>query len=128
MPTIQDLKKITEDEFLDIIRNTILLGDKLRIYFRDESYVDAYISQKQPGKFGFHWEKKDQTGSIFRYDNYFDNKLRHLETYPHHFHYKHHDHTVASPFPLEPIDGFRAFMEFIRRNLSKSPEYAVHEI
>jgi hypothetical protein len=64
MPTTDDLKRIAEIEFTEIIKNTYQIDNKLRIVLiNNQNSVEA------------------------------------------------------SPFPLSPIDGFRAFMEFIRNKL-----------
>jgi len=46
---------------------------------------------------------------------FFDN----VSTFPYHFHKGSQKNVKASPFPLAIIDGFRAFMEFVRSKVKK---------
>ncbi len=118
MSTIEDIKRIAEIEFSDIIKNTYQIECKLRIILSNNSFIDVYLSQTLPDKFGFHWECKDRKGTIYRYDNFPDKKWRHVTTFPHHFHNGSQDTAEAAPFPLSAIAGFRAFMEFVRNKLT----------
>ena len=117
MPTIDDLKRIAEIEFTEIVKNTYQIDNKLRIVLINNSFIDVYLSQKLPDKFGFHWESMDEKGTIYRYDNFPDKNWQSVSTFPYHFHNSSQNSVEASPFPLSPIDGFRAFMEFIRNKL-----------
>jgi len=56
MPTIDDFKRIAEVEFADIVKSTHRIHYKLRITLINNSFVDVYLSQRLPDKFGFHWE------------------------------------------------------------------------
>ena len=42
-----------------------------------------------------------------------------ISTFPYHFHQDSQKNVKASPFPLAVIDGFRAFMEFVRNKIKK---------
>lgn len=117
MPTIEDIKRIAEVEFADIVKNTFQLDYKLRITLINNSFIDVYLSQRLTDKFGFHWECKDRKRTIYRYDNFPDKNWQSVATFPYHFHKGSQDSVEASPFPSTPIDGFRAFMEFVRRKL-----------
>jgi len=117
MPTIDDFKRIAEVEFADIVKSTHRIDYKLRIVLINNSFVDVHLSQRLPDKFGFHWECMDELGMFYRYDNFPDKKWEPLSTYPYHFHAGTQDAVEASPFPSKPIEGFRAFMEFIRHRL-----------
>lgn len=119
MASILELRRIAEIEFADIVKSTTISSYKLRIIFIDQSFLDAHLSQKLPDKFGFHWECMDKQGTLYRYDNFPDRNWRSIVTYPHHFHNGSQDAVEASPFPLQPIEGFRAFMEFVRAKLEK---------
>jgi len=118
MADLDDLKRIAEVEFADIVRTTMRLDYKIRIILKDNSFIDVYLAVRLPDKFGFHWECKDRQGTIYRYDNVPDKKWQNLSTYPYHFHKGTQDAVEDSPFPRTPIDGFRAFMEFVRGKLS----------
>lgn len=117
MRSIHDLRKIAQVEFSDIVRDSIIIDHKLRIFFRDGSFMDATLSQKLPDKFGFHWELKDSAKSIYRYDNFPDKNWNFISTYPFHFHYGSQDQVKASPFPPGVLEGFRAFLSFVKTNI-----------
>lgn len=53
MATIEDIKRIAEIEFYDIVKDVFLIGYKLRIVFNNGSFIDIYLSQRLPDKFGF---------------------------------------------------------------------------
>lgn len=115
-------KRIAEVEFSGIVKDVIGMDYKLRIILIDESYVDLFLSQKIPDKFALHWECRDPKRSIYRFDNIPDKNWQKIKTYPFHFHKGNQDKVVASPFPVDLIDGFRKFMEFIRDRLSLRAE------
>ena len=117
MPTIDDLKRIAEIEFAEIVKNTYQIEYKLRIVLVNNSFIDVYLSQKLPDKFGFHWESMDEQGTIYRYDNFPDKNWQSVATFPYHFHNGSQNSVEASPFPLTTVEGFRAFMEFVRIKL-----------
>lgn len=39
---------------------------KLRTIFKDKSFLDVWFSKS--GKYSYHWERRAQTGEIYRYD------------------------------------------------------------
>ncbi len=119
MPTIEDIKRIAEIEFADIIKNSYQVDYKLRIILINNSFIDVYLSQRLPDKFGFHWECKDKKGTFYRYDNFPDKNWQSIATFPHHFHKGSQDAVEVSPFPLTIIKGFRAFMEFVSKKIKK---------
>jgi hypothetical protein len=116
--TIDDIRRISEVEFADIVKSTHAIDYKLRIILADNSFIDVNLSQKMPDKFGFHWECMGTSGKIYRYDNFPDRNWESVATYPFHFHNGIQDNVEASPFPATAIEGFRAFMEFIRQKLT----------
>jgi hypothetical protein len=117
MADLDDLKRIAEVEFADIVRSSIRIDYKMRIILIDGSFIDVFLSERLAGKFGFHWECMDVRGTIYRYDNVPDKKWQNLSTYPYHFHRGSQDAVEHSPFPLTVIEGFRAFLEFVRGEL-----------
>jgi len=117
MPSIHDLERIAEIEFADIIAGTMFIDHKLRIFLTDSSFIDVNLSQRLPDKFGFHWERMNKTGEVFRYDNFPDPSWKNVSTYPYHFHNSTQEAVEATPFPLDVIKGFRAFMEFVRNKV-----------
>ena len=117
MPTVEHIKRIAEIEFSDIVKITSPIDFKLRIILINNSFVEVYLSQRLPDRFGFHWECMDESKSFYRYDNFPDKNWQSVETFPYHFHGGSQNSVDASPFPPAPIEGFRAFMEFIRQKL-----------
>jgi hypothetical protein len=117
MADLDDLKRIAEVEFADIVMASLRIDYKLRIILRDDSFIDVFLSEKIPDKFGFHWECMDEVGTVYRYDNVPDKKWQSLPSYPYHFHKGSQDAVEDSPFAKTPIDGFRSFMEFVREKL-----------
>ncbi|MHA1596009.1 MAG: toxin-antitoxin system TumE family protein [Candidatus Baldrarchaeia archaeon] len=57
---------------------------KIRILFRDGSFLDVYWSES--GKYSLHYERRYINGTVYRYDN-----APHL---------KHHHIRTSPPFPL----------------------------
>ena len=82
MPNLDDLKRIAEVEFADIVKNTYQVDYKLRIILFNNSFIDINLSQKLPDKFGFHWECIDEAGTFYRYDNFPDKNWQSIATYP----------------------------------------------
>jgi hypothetical protein len=117
MPGIEDLKRIAKVEFAEIVKNVQSMGFKIRIILTDNSFIDVTVSRTIPDKFGYHWECKDQEGSIYRYDNFHDQNWKSVETFPYHFHKGTKECVERSPFPLSTIEGFREFMEFVKEKL-----------
>ena len=117
MLDINDLERIAKVEFSDIVKSTYKIDYKLRIVLINNSFIDINLSQKLPDKFGFHWEFMDTKGTIYRYDNFPDKNWSSVVTFPYHFHNGEQQKVEASPFLLNVIDGFRAFMEFVRNTL-----------
>lgn len=111
------LKRIAEVEFFSIVKNAFVINYKLRIILIDSSFIDVNISQKLVEKFGFHWETMNKLGSIYRYDNFPDKQWEFVSTYPYHFHRGAQENVEATPFPTDVLDGFRAFMDFVRNTI-----------
>jgi hypothetical protein len=120
MADIEHLKRIVKVEFSDIVQSAHVLDHKLRVILIDNSFVDIHLSRSLPGKFGFHWECMDASGSFYRYDNFPDKKWRSIETFPYHFHKGTKLNVKPSPFPLTIIDGFRGFPAFVKENLKET--------
>ncbi|MCF6158377.1 MAG: hypothetical protein E3K32_07360 [wastewater metagenome] len=54
MPTIEDISRIAEIEFSDIVKTTSYVDFKMRIILMNNSFIDVHLSQKLPDRFGFH--------------------------------------------------------------------------
>jgi hypothetical protein len=112
---LEEILKITQIEFEDIIDSAFFLNYKLRLVLKDKSFVDVGISKRIPGRFSFHWECKNDM--VYRYDNFPDEQWNSVETYPFHFHNGSQDTVDASPFSTDLIIGFREFMEFVKEKI-----------
>lgn len=118
MASLDDLARIAEIEFADIVDSTEELPTKMRIILVEGGFVDVWLSRKMEDRFGFHWEHK-ATGRSYRYDNFPDTKWRDISTYPYHFHYGSQSNVIdSSRFERDLMKGFRAFMEWIRSRLA----------
>lgn len=53
MIVLEDLKRIAEIEFSDIVENTDRIGTKLRVLLIDDSFIDVWLSQKLEDRVGF---------------------------------------------------------------------------
>ena len=51
MPTPEDLARIAEVEFADIVDSTEILGTKMRIVLVEGGFVDVWLSRKLEGRF-----------------------------------------------------------------------------
>lgn len=118
--TIDDLRRIAEIEFAIIIKDTFIIGYKLRILLVDDSFVDVNLSKKLSDRFGYHWESKSDKNEIYRYDNFPDKNWKFVDTYPYHFHNGSQENVENSPFPVSIKEGFRAFMEFVSNKINRN--------
>ena len=117
MTELENIKKIAEIEFGDIVSIIYPMGFKLRIELINKSFIDVFLSPKFLERFSYHWECKDFQGSIYRYDNYPDKNWQFVETFPYHFHNGSQNEVETSPISLNVIDGFRDFMLFVRSKI-----------
>ena len=70
MVTLDDLRRVAEIEFGDLVTDSLPLGEKLRLYLSDGSYMDLWLSRRLHERFGFHWERQHLDGTVYRYDNF----------------------------------------------------------
>ncbi|MCK5508217.1 MAG: hypothetical protein KAI50_06820 [Desulfobacterales bacterium] len=118
MASLEELARIAEIEFSDIVDAAELLGTKLRIMLTKKGFVDVWLSRKLPDRFGYHWEE-ESTGLFYRYDNFPDTKWKYVPTYPYHFHNGSQDNvTESSRFEKDIEGGFRNFMSWVRSKSS----------
>jgi hypothetical protein len=112
-PSFESLARIAEVEFSEIVADGMQMGEKLRLFLTDTSYIDVWLSHMLQDRFGFHWERRHLDGTIYRYDNFPDTNWRTVNTYPRHFHNGSQETVEASPFSADLTDGFRDFMRFV---------------
>ncbi|GBC76070.1 hypothetical protein HRbin07_00264 [bacterium HR07] len=108
------LAEIALVEFPEIVGLCKTLENKLRVYLRDNSYIDFWWGMKLPGKFAYHWERRALDGKIFRHDNIPDARWKRLATFPKHFHSGHESAVEESSAPAEPEEGLRFMLRFAR--------------
>ncbi len=117
MVLLDNLARIAEIEFSDIVDATEIMETKLRIMLLDGGFVDVWLSEKLANRFGFHWEHK-VTDLSYRYDNFPDTKWSNVSTFPYHFHDGSQDNVVdSSRFARDIVEGFRDFMNWVRVTL-----------
>lgn len=88
-----------------------------RVFIRDGSIVDIWFSKKIPGRFSYHWERRQIDGKIYRYDNFPDPRWKEVATFPKHFHNGSQNRVHESKINDDPASGVREFMDFIRKML-----------
>jgi len=113
MVTLDDFRRVAEIEFGDLIADSQPLGEKLRLYLGDGSYIDLWLSRRLHERFGFHWERRHLDGTFYRYDNFPNTAWRDIASYPYHFHAGSQDTVISTPFATDPLAGFREFMNFV---------------
>ena len=119
MVSLDDLERIAEIEFADIVESTLRIGVKLRVLLVDDSFIDIWLSQKLENRYGFHWEQM-KTGLSFRYDNFPNTQWADIPTYPFHFHDGSQNNVVESSlFEPDVSEGFRGFMAWTREHLTR---------
>jgi hypothetical protein len=119
LSSLDQLCRIAEIEFADIVVQTDRLGAKLRILLTDTSFVDVWVSRKLADRFGFHWERRHLDGYIYRYDNFPDTNWSAVPTFPLHFHHGDQSNVVAAPFDPNLERGFREFMAFVQEGMRR---------
>ena len=115
--SFESLARIAEIEFSEIVTDSAPLGEKLRLFINDTSYIDVWLSHTLKDRFGFHWERRHLDGTIYRYDNFPDTAWREVKTYPRHFHNGSQDAVEAAPFSDDLTEGFRGFLRFAAEKL-----------
>lgn len=119
MEKFEEFNRIAEIEYSDIVLSTQDLGNKLRIYLKDKSFIDFYFTKTlKIQKFSIHWERSHIDAVIYRIDNTPDKKWESVNTFPIHFHNKNYNKVEPSPFPIKQNEAlkhiFRKFLNFVR--------------
>ena len=117
MADLSKLKRIVDIEYNDITSDSGIYHDKLRVFIRDGSIMDIWFSKKIPGRFSYHWERRQIDGKIYRHDNFPDPRWEGLSTFPKHFHNGSQNKVHESKINDDPATGTREFMDFIRKML-----------
>lgn len=113
------LKSIAESGYKDIVTSTKILGKrtigsaKLRIFFKDQTYRDIWLSPS--GKYSYHWEQRAQRGTIWRHDNAPDYPK--IETHPQHLHDGDEKNIQPSYIDTNPSIAIKQVLTIIRQKL-----------
>lgn len=117
-PSFELLVRIAEIEFSEIVVDSALLGEKLRLFIKDSSYIDIWLSQTLTGRFGIHWERRHLDNTFYRYDNFPDTAWHSVDTYPRHFHNGSQETVEKAPFSPDLTEGLREFLRFAVEKMS----------
>jgi len=112
------LRDIAGIEFGDIVEDVIITDiNQMRIFPKDDSFVDVWYSLKIKGRYSYHWERKHIDGLIYRHDNAPHKKWQYTITFPKHFHEGEENKVNESDIHETPNEGLREFLHFIREKL-----------
>ena len=115
------LKDIAGIEFGDIVEDVIITDiNQMRIFLKDDSFVDVWYSLKIKGRYSYHWERKHIDGLIYRHDNAPHKKWQFTTTFPKHFHEGEENKVNESDIHEIPNEGLREFLHFIRERLRET--------
>lgn len=122
MGKFAEFARIAEIEFQGIVISTHDLGQKLRIYLKDKSFIDLFFTTRlKTTRFSIHWERKHLDNTIYRLDNTPDKLWRKIKTFPVHFHHQKYENVISSPFLINHKINlkliFRQFMKFASKTL-----------
>ena len=120
MIELDPLAEIASTEFSDIVIACQIINHKLRVTLVDDSYIDFRWSLALPGRFSYHWERRDITREIYRHDNSPHSKWKRLKTFPLHFHFGSDSNVIESKISLKPETAVREFLSFARQKLLES--------
>ena len=115
---MRQLADIALTEFADIVLSAAVHAAKLRLHFTDGSFADIWFSQRRPGLYAFHWERRHVDGTIFRHDNIPHRRWRRVATFPKHFHDGAEEQVTESLLPDEAEQALRVFLAFCREKLT----------
>lgn len=113
------LARLAASDFADIVDGTRVIEGKLRLFLKDRSFIDIWLSVKKKGIYAYHWERRDVDGAIFRYNNLPDREARKLKTYPRHFHNRTEKNIVGSNLSDKPEEALRTILQFARKVIKK---------
>lgn len=113
------LARLALNEYGDVVSFSSFVGgtptspNKLRLTLTDGSFLDIWLSVDSD--YAYHWERRRQTGHVYRWDN--APHYPTLITYPAHFH--HGDESTVRESQLNPQPEFalRAVLDFVREHM-----------
>jgi len=113
--TYSRLARLAASDFADIVNGTSIIEGKLRLFLKDRSFIDIWLSVKKKGVYAYHWERRDVDRTIYRHNNLPDREARKLKTYPRHFHNRTEKNIVESNLSDKPEEALRTILEFARK-------------
>lgn len=118
MTDLLKLKRVIDIEYSDIVKDTVIYHDKLRVLITDGSLIDIWFSRLIPNRFSYHWERRHIDGTMYRHDNFPDPQWKGVSTFPEHFHDGSPNKVGQSGISKDPFQGVHEFMDFVRSKLS----------
>lgn len=115
----QALIGLAQNEFADVVTQTQFMGgtlanpNKLRLSITDGSFLDIWLSAD--GDYAYHWERRGQTGEIYRWDNAPHHPQ--VSTFPDHLHEGNEQTVIESDLSPSPELALREILEFIKQEL-----------
>ncbi|GAB4544514.1 MAG: DUF6516 family protein [Anaerolineales bacterium] len=114
----QSLANLALAEFSDLVVSSQMIGgtpanpNKLRLTFRDESFLDIWLSEDND--YAYHWESRRQSGKIYRWDN----APHHPEapTFPKHFPDGDENAIAGSALSSDSQSALREILNFIQQH------------
>jgi len=121
MIDLDKIKRIVDVEYQDILGDagTDIYHGKIRAYILDGSIVDIWFSNKIPGRFSYHWERRHIDGKFYRHDNFPDPRWKRIPSFPKHFHNGYQNDVQESSVDDNPVLGVSQFMSFVRESLKR---------
>ena len=113
--TYSRLARLAASDFADIVNGTSIIEGKLRLFLKDRSFIDIWLSVKKKGVYAYHWERRDVDRTIYRHNNLPDREARKLKNYPRHFHNRTEKNIVESNLSDKPEEALRTILEFARK-------------
>lgn len=114
------MEKLAKTEYQDIVSKTKIIrkrcaaSGKLRIIFKDSSFLDVWLSSS--GKYSYHWEQRAQRGCILRYDNAPFHPD--VTTHPKHLHEGTEQNVKPSNISDDPQIALNSILKSVRKTLS----------
>jgi hypothetical protein len=114
------LATIATEEFSDILRRKpLILRDRIRLFFIDESFMD--IRYPINHDYSFHWQMK---GELYRINTAPDHPE--IETFPRHIHARTEENTIPDTITSlnnTPEKNLRQVLKWVREKLkAKHPK------
>lgn len=126
----QTLKRYIETNFSEIFLSVVYLGgtplapNKLRIYFKDNTFLDIWLSDD--GDYSYHWEQRAKRGIIYRWDNAPDHPQ--IATHPDHFHDGSDKNVKESGISQDPKEAIDYILRLVKSSTMTSKQKKQKEV